>query len=269
MLTLYVEGIGLAGPGFFDWTAAEPFLAGRTPYMPAPFVTPVIDLLPPAERRRVSVTVKLALSIAQQAVKAADRDAATLASVFASSGGDGDTIHAILETLLTPDREVSPTRFHNSVHNAPSGYWGLATQCREPSTTICAHDWTFGAALLEAAAQLTADKRPMLLVAYDKAYPEPLNHARPIAEGFGVALVLAPQENSHSVARLTLDVTEGPTVDSMMADERLERLRRENPAARALPLLGALARAVPETVILESAPGLSLRLAVTTLRSRS
>jgi hypothetical protein len=232
-------------------------------------VTPVIDLLPPAERRRVSVTVKLALSIAQQAVKAADRDAATLASVFASSGGDGDTIHAILETLLTPDREVSPTRFHNSVHNAPSGYWGLATQCREPSTTICAHDWTFGAALLEAAAQLTADKRPMLLVAYDKAYPEPLNHARPIAEGFGVALVLAPQENSHSVARLTLDVTEGPTVDSMMADERLERLRRENPAARALPLLGALARAVPETVILESAPGLSLRLAVTTLRSRS
>jgi hypothetical protein len=51
--------------------------------------------------------------------------AAETASVFTSSGGDGDVIHHICETLTQPGREVLLTRFHNSVHNAPAGYYQL------------------------------------------------------------------------------------------------------------------------------------------------
>ena len=84
--------------------------------------------------------------------------------------------------LATDGREVSPTRFHNSVHNAPSGYWAVATGSREPSTSLCAYDASFAAGLLEAAAQATVDDRPVTLVAYDLPYPEPLQRARPIVD---------------------------------------------------------------------------------------
>ena len=41
---------------------------------------------------------------------------------------NGQVIHEICEALATDEREVSPTRFHNSVHNASAGYWGIATR---------------------------------------------------------------------------------------------------------------------------------------------
>jgi hypothetical protein len=268
MLTVYVEGIGLRGPGLESWSEAAAVLSGRTAYMPAPFVTPSIDLLPPAERRRVGDTVKLALCVAQAAVKETGRDAASLATVFTSSGGDGETIHNILETLTTETRELSPTRFHNSVHNAPSGYWALAMECREPSTTICAHDWSFGAGLLEAAAQAVADARAVAVIAYDNKYPEPLNAARPIHGGFGLALVLAPEQTPAAAARLDISVcTEMKAESAMTGEDELERLRLGNPAARSLPLLAAIARGQRETVILENAPEMRLQLAVTGLRA--
>ena len=82
-----------------------------------------------------------------EAVAASGLDASGLVSVFSSSGADGDNCHAICETLAGTDRQISPTRFHNSVHNAPSGYWGIATGAMAPSTSICTYDATFGAGL--------------------------------------------------------------------------------------------------------------------------
>lgn len=267
MLSVFVEGIGLIGPGLPDWTTAAAMFAGRLSYERAPTAAPVIDLLPPAERRRVSTTIKLALQIAQAAVKAAGRDAAQLATVFTSSGGDGDTIHNILETLATPTREVSPTRFHNSVHNAPSGYWALATECREPSTTLCAHDWSFGAGLLEGAIQAVADHRPVAVIAYDNTYPEPLATVRPISDPFGVALVLGPERTPHALAQIVIAPREDGPAESPMDDAALESVRRGNPAARSLPLLRAIARGAAETVIIESAPGNALSITVSALDS--
>ena len=42
----------------------------------------------------------------------------------------GDTIHAVCTALTEPDYPVSPTRFSNSVHNAPAGYWSIAAKVR-------------------------------------------------------------------------------------------------------------------------------------------
>lgn len=175
--------------------------------------------------------------------------------VFASSGGDGDTVHEILCVLATDAREVSPTRFHNSVHNAPAGYWAVATGSCEPSTSLCAYDASFAAGLLDAAAQAIVDERAVTLVAYDLPYPDPLRRVRPIVDLAGMALVLTASRTERSFARLDM-TSGGPAMaPTPMADERLERLRSGNPAARGLPLLAAIARGRAATICLAEAAG--------------
>jgi hypothetical protein len=205
-------------------------------------------LLPPAERRRMTDTVKLALAIGSEAVAQAGREAEHLPSVFTSSGGDGVTITAILEILASTQREVSPTRFHNSVHNAPSGYWSIATHSRESSTSLCAFDYSFGAGLLEAASLAISDGRPVLLISYDMPYPTTLHAARPISSIFGTALVLSPERSAHSLAALTLSFGPSDSLESAMPTPALEDLRTGNPAARALPLLAAIAEGADRDV---------------------
>ena len=75
------------------------------------------------------------MAVAQEACVNAGRDGADIATVFTSSGGDGDNVHEILQTLASTEREVSPTRFHNAVHNAPAGYWPAAPPTRPSSAT--------------------------------------------------------------------------------------------------------------------------------------
>jgi hypothetical protein len=136
--------------------------------------------------------VRLALAIGFEATSRAGADPAELPTVFSSSGGDGFNCHEICQTLATGDRQLSPTRFHNSVHNAASGYWSIAAGATPPSSVLCAYDATFGAALLEALTQVVVDQTSVLLVAYDSAYPEPLHAVRPIPDAFGIAMVLSP-----------------------------------------------------------------------------
>ena len=120
MMRVYLEGIGLCGPGLPGWQDSANILAGRAEYQPIPTIIPLPTLLPANERRRTVPTVRLALAVGAEAFEHAGRDPADTATVFTSSGGDGETMHAILEVLAADAREVSPTRFHNSVHNAPS-----------------------------------------------------------------------------------------------------------------------------------------------------
>ena len=259
-LSIHVDGIGLLGPGFSGWRHSVPVLTGELAYGPAPMQLPALDALPAAERRRLGTAVKLALSIGFDAVRNAGADAAQLPTVFSSSAGDCDNCHNLLEALASADRSVSPTRFHNSVHNAASGYWSIATGCMAPSTSLSAFDATFAAALLEAATQALDSAAPCLLVAFDTVYPEPLHRLRPIASPFGVAMVLSPQRNAHSQARLEIDWT--TDVGTSMADAALESLRRNNPSARSLPLLQQLARGTPDKVVIEYLETTNLALTV-------
>jgi hypothetical protein len=259
----FVEGIGLVGPGLPGWQASRAMLAGKQAYLSAPTCVGASTLLPAAERRRAGVPVKLALAAGLEAIEGAGRDATTLATVFASSSGDCDNVHAMCESLATPERQVSPTRFHNSVHNAAAGYWSIATQCRAPSTSLCCHDASFAAGLLDAASQLSVDGNPVALIAYDHPYPAPLNAARPIGGTFGAALVLAAERSAGAIAILDIEFQPRKAEASRMDDAGLEALRTGVPAARCLPLLAALARAPREPVVLEYVAGTHLRMTLT------
>jgi hypothetical protein len=275
-LVAQVEGIGLLGPGLDGWTSSTALLDGRSPYISQPTVLPTPDGLPPAERRRLGRVVKLALGVGLQATSKAGVDPATLPSVFASSGADGNNCHEICQALSLDERLISPTRFHNSVHNAAAGYWSIATGSQAASNAVCAFDASFAAGLLEAVTQLVVERTGVLLVAYDAQYPQPLFVKRPIPDAFGVAFVLAPVGTpapvaeraaaaptlngppppgpSHaSLARLTLSFSDSPA--DRMRDTALESLRASIPAARSLPLLYQLAVRKPAVVNIDYLDG--------------
>jgi hypothetical protein len=224
-------------------------LAGRAPYRPSATVIPPLQCLPPAERRRTGKVVRLALTVGLEAVARAGADAAQLPAVFSSSGGDGENCHEICQVLAGPERQISPTRFHNSVHNAASGYWGIATGATPAANALCAHDASFAAGLLESLVQLSIDETAVLLIAYDADYPQPMRAARPIPDAFGVALLLTPAAGPRSLARIT--VRSVAAVAQTLPDAQLEALRAQVPAARSLPLLQCLARARPGTVAID------------------
>jgi hypothetical protein len=248
-LEAWIDGIGLLGPGLESWAAAQTILAGTRPYVAQPLIVPPPLVLPPAERRRVGLSVKVALAVAQEAVTGAQADARQLAAVFASSGADGDNCDAICKVLASDDRHISPTRFHNSVHNAPAGYWGIASGAMTPANVVCAYDASFGAGLLEAMTQVRVDATGVLLVAYEAPYPEPLQAKRPHPSAFGLALALMPQRGPHSLARIRIELTDSPA--DTLTNAELEALRRQIPSARGLPLAQALTNGGAARVVLE------------------
>lgn len=248
-LEAWIDSVALIGPGLDDWACARAVLRGDRPWQTAPFAASLPPILPPAERRRTSLAVRIALAAGHQAVSASSFQASALASVFASSSSDGATCHLICDALAQEDRRVSPTHFHNSVHNAPSGYWGIAMQATAASTSLCGHDASFGAGLLEAMTQLVVTRHPVILIAYDAPYPEPLYRCRPVADAFALALVLSPHATGHSSQKLALNLTADPATS--MTDGAFEAMRQAIPTARALPLMQAIARRCDAAVVID------------------
>lgn len=263
MMRLYVEGIGLRGPGLDGWEASRPILAGRAAYEARPIAMPQAALLPANERRRAPQMVKLALAIGAEAFATAGRAPAETAAIFASSGADGETIHAILQTLAGTERELSPTRFHNSVHNVAAGYWSIATGARTPATSLCAHDGSFAAGLIEAGAQVMAGGAAVVLIAYDLPYPGPLATVRRIGDAFGMAWVVAVEPSDRTIGRIDIALSPGAAAPSPARPAALEPLRQSVPAARGLPVLAALAAGRESVVILDYLEDMVLTVRVT------
>jgi len=260
-LKVWVQGIGLLGPGLTSWSDAQAVLRGVRSHENAPTALPSPMRLPPAERRRAGAAVKLALAIADEAVEQAQIDPGTLATVFTSSSGEGVNCHLLCEALATPAPMVSPTRFTNSVHNAAAGCWHIAVASRASSTSLCAFDGSFGAGLIEAATSARLTGQPVLLVASDSPYPEPLHATRPLPDHFGTAMLLAPEPDARSLAELTVTLETASGAASHCDDPALEALRHAIPAARALPLLGALARSrAKQRIVLDYLPRLRVRI---------
>lgn len=245
-MQVFVQSVGICGPGLAGWDASSRILAGLAPYRFAPLPRALPAMLPAAERRRSSESVRLAMAAGLEAMHHAGLELDAVATVFASSDGDGQIAHLICEALASNAREVSPTQFHNSVHNAAAGYWSIAARSQQPSTSLCAFDTSFAAGLLEAASQAVVDRKPVLLIAFDLPFPPPLAAVRPVDNGFAAAILMTPGAGSNSLAQWRIELRSGNAaapLPKLALPPKLERALRSNPAARALPLLVALARA--------------------------
>jgi hypothetical protein len=260
-LSVYVQSVGLAAPGMNSWTQGQAVLRGEQPYVSEELPRYAPTLLPPNERRRATSVGRLAFQSAEEAIGSCDADAEKLAAVFTSSGGDTDIVNLICASLAKPERPVSPTHFHNSVHNAAAGYWSIATGSRLPSTSLSAFDGSFSAGLMEAAVLCRSELQPVLLVAYDTVPTDPLFPKRPLTAPFSVALLLTPEPTANCLAGLALDYADG-LPESTLGDGAMETLRLGNPAARALPLLERLAKGEEASLVLPAVEGIQVSVEI-------
>jgi hypothetical protein len=262
----FISGAAVLGPGLPGWAASEAILAGTAPWAPGPVTLPPPALLPPTERRRASPAIRLALAAATDAVAMSGVAPEVLEAVFASSNGDGQVLGAILANLADPDGAVSPTQFHNSVHNAAAGYWSIAAGATGPSVSVGGHDQVFAAGLLHAMARRAAEGGPLLLCAYDAPFPEPLAARRPTAFPFAAALVLTAAAGPAALARIEARfAAAAPTAPATPTAETegLDSLAAGNAVACAVPLLRALAARRPATLVLPMLDDARLELMVT------
>lgn len=263
MEAIYIHGIGFAAPGLPDWESTAATLRSERAYQPEPLPKFRTALLPRNESRRAGNGVNMAFRVAEAAC--AGRDPAGFAAVFASSAGDIDIADWLCAEVNTTERAVSPTRFHNSVHNAASGYWSLATGSREVATSLSGGAAGFVMALRETWGLLAANSLPVLLVCYDVDGTGPLHASRPDIGGSCSLAWLLDRGAAGALARLSRPAPSDEPIDRM-DDPRLEALRHANPTARSLPLLAALAQERSDRVVVESKQG-NIGVDVTVLSS--
>ena len=261
-LQVHVEGIGLWSPAWGDFAALKAQLEGLP--VDAPAARPAAATLPANERRRAPESVLLAVEVAGQAVAMSGRAASELPCVFSSAYGDQLISDYMCATLASAPAELSPTRFHNSVHNAPAGYWTIATGCQALSSAISAGRATFGAGLLEAATLSLAEQRAVLLVCSDIAGTGPVGEMSATGSSFGFALVLSPTVSSGTLASLAIELEPHADHPLRPAPATGEWYETNPIAASAWPLMQNLATGHGDCT-LAAAETLALRVVLETL----
>lgn len=252
MRPIYVHGVGVATPGMAHWECAKAVFTGDATFEPEPLAPYRTGLLPRNEARRAGMSVGLAFQVAEQA--SSGQDVQAMAGVFASSTGDSNIADKMCQDLAISPRSVSPTRFHNSVHNAAAGYWSIATRSQQPATSLSAGIDSFTAGLREAWALLADQNAPVFLVSFDAIGGGMLYAARPSLHATcALALALSPHKQGASACLRGLSPTQA--APTLMTHPELEYLRCRNPSGRGLPLVAALAKAQASQVVLESSQG--------------
>jgi hypothetical protein len=246
-LALRITGIGTWAPGAPDWQHLRGVLRGESVHADDAPARPAGAMLAAAERRRAPDGVRLAAEVAAQATSMAGIDASTVPCIFASTHGEIGITDYVCETLARAPLELSPTKFHNSVLNAPAGYWTIATGCTAASSAVSAHHRSFAGGLLEAAVF---------------ACSGPLVEMTRTTLAFGAALVLAPTASTGARLSLALgDAAHEPFAGTGLA---LPDVAGDNPAnAHALALLQRLAVEPTSRLRLPLSSGLSLDMEIT------
>lgn len=237
MRAAYVRGLGLWTPGHADPAA---WCRG----VPDPEVSnPEAQLLSGALRRRASPLTRATIEAFQQAVSEAGCDRALTPSVWATAHGEHETAIAILDRMWCGDGKLSPTRFHNSVHNTASGYASIASHNRCPSTTLTGDRQLVGSAFLEAFCQLEAGASDVALVMADEPILPPFD-ARGARAPLAIAFALSSRPDG---ARAVLSPPRRDAVAPVKRDDHFGDLY----VSAALALLERVVRGRPGTVALE------------------
>jgi hypothetical protein len=246
---VYVNGLSVIAPGLFDADKSMAILRGEVPWEFEPLPKLVPSSLPANERRRTTSVIKLALQTMQPLLHA-DDDLERSATIFASSDGDLETEDKICAALTQNEKMVSPTQFHNSVHNAPAGYWAIASSMSSASTSLSAENFTFVAGLIESVTQAICDEQTVLFVAYDMATPSPFDTVRHIDYSLGIGLRLGIKQEQGCLGSINLSLENTEKKISSCQNTSLEPLYQGNPVGQGIPLLEALAKKSETSIVL-------------------
>lgn len=236
MAKLRLLGCGLSAPGLPDLDALSQVLAGGKLGEDEP-ESSRISLLSPRERRRCPETVRLSMAAAEQACRAAHIDPSQPDAVFTSGMGDLAISDYMCRTLAETPELLSPMRFHNSVHNAAAGYWSIGAGVHGDVTALSGATDSLVTGLIEAAARVSAEHRPVLLVVYDAEADGPMHAVWPVRYPFAGAFLLGVADDDGKETIL-IDAEPGAAEDDCPAlPASLAGRVADNPAARALHLL--------------------------------
>jgi len=235
---LEIAGLGAWSTNFSSWGA---FSSGINTGIWQTETVLQPTLIPARERRRAPQSVKLAVEVMSQACDMAGLDPAGIAAVFSSATGDMQITDYLCRTLATTPAAVSPTRFHNSVHNATTGYWSIAAKSNAATNAVSAYEYTAPMAFLEAAIQTLEDRSPVLLVTQEMAAPKALHNTCPSDQPFSMAILLTPAGfNANPVATVEFDISKAPGNWPELPGDLRNGLE-SNFGAKLVPLLALIA----------------------------
>jgi hypothetical protein len=173
-MKLYIHSVSLFAPGHDGWAYSQQALKTAPNDLGQAVPKYQASFLPPNERRRLTPTLSFALHTADDVLQQYQEKHPTastedMAALFFSADGDAEISYLLCAAVTEPAPQVSPTLFHNSVHNTAVGYWMISQSSHAASTSIATSGFTVGQALLESYLQSHAYQAPVLTVAYD--YP--------------------------------------------------------------------------------------------------
>lgn len=189
MARVDLAGVGVWSESFSGWEQFCAFADGASVEVD-PKLQP--ELIPPRERRRAPQFVKMAIEVMDQACNMAGIDRASVATVFGSGMGDMEITDYMCRTLATMPRTISPTKFHNSVHNAATGYWSIATESNAPASAVSGYAHSSAIAILEGATQAIEEHIPVLVLVQEGAAPKPFKSVYDCDRPLAVSLLLVP-----------------------------------------------------------------------------
>lgn len=249
-----VIGAGAWGLRFRNWQQLKSVLGGQT-LEDDGAKGPKPEVIPANERRRAPLPVRLAVETSWQALQASGLAAQDLPSVFVSGLGDTQLTDYMCKALASEHKALSPTKFHNSVHNAAAGYWTISTECMQAANSVAAFEHSVPVTLLEALIQCQQEQQPVLLTFYDAPVSEKLLPMLKNTDAFAVSLIVAPLEFEPSntsfapvklQAATTMDAISWPPAPNA---DSLKQCYENNPTAKVLPLMNLIGEQAPSTEV--------------------
>ncbi len=243
-LAAKVVAVGAWGASFRNWHDLQKLLKDETVEDDGA-KGPKPEIIPANERRRAPLPVRLAVESSWQATQASTLSPEELTCVFVSALGDTQLTDYMCKVLAGDNKQLSPTKFHNSVHNAAAGYWTISTGCMKAANSVAGYEESVSLTLLEALTQIANEKIPILLTFYDAPVSLVLKDLLKNDYPFAVSLVLVPEDMDIEGIKISADILQGemqwPALEA--GTDELQAIYQSTPTARVLALLEKLATA--------------------------
>jgi Beta-ketoacyl synthase, N-terminal domain len=283
ILSCNLLSCGAWGSNFENWRELSELFNGKRADGKASS-GPKPEIIPANERRRAPLPVRLAVETSWQATRMAAMDPKELSCIFVSGIGDTQLTDYMCKELMTDSKQLSPTKFHNSVHNAAAGYWTISTGCERAANSVAAFQESVPMALMEAMVQCNLEAVPLLITFYDAPIADVLTDILGKGSAFSVSLIIAPDQNSYSkesgykrqqiTIKILPEVADWPELAT--SQPLVQELYTSSPAGRILSLLEKLslqedsiekatnAASVSDTLLLPLGSGTSILISITT-----
>lgn len=200
-LRAHLRGVGMWTPAFADfdaWLAAgAPDQLGVGEGAGDGNPPPPAKLLHSRLRRRTSTLTRAAVTALESATDQGGASLDSVRFVLVSSFGEIATTVDLLEQLAEPGGLVSPTKFHNSVHNTATGYMSIASGNHREATAIAGGPHNLDIGLLEALAGLAEAGGDVVLIFAEELLPAPFERSE-ADPTFAVALHLSSEAADHA-----------------------------------------------------------------------